>query len=43
MNVTRERVGRYKCPRRVVFMEDLRKTRPGKVLQRRITEFELEA
>jgi acyl-coenzyme A synthetase/AMP-(fatty) acid ligase len=43
MNFTREGVGRYKCTRRVVFMEDLPKTAPGKVLKRELTEVELEA
>ena len=43
MNFTRERVGRYKRPRRVVFMEDLPQTRPGKVFKRELTEVKGEA
>ncbi len=29
----RERVARYKCPRRVTFMDDLPKTATGKILK----------
>jgi acyl-CoA synthetase (AMP-forming)/AMP-acid ligase II len=43
MNFTRERIARYKRPRRAVSMEDLPKTAPGKVLKRELTEVEREA
>jgi fatty-acyl-CoA synthase len=43
MTFTRERVGGYKCPRRVVFMEYLPKTAPGKVRKHELAEIEREA